>query len=282
MKTSFPNRLLLVACVSLCMSFLPACFHHTSAPPPAPQPVYVMPPPPPWAPPYRYQDRVRYYYIPDMECYYDVYMGQYVYYNGFEWIHSPYAPTAYSSYDMYTGSVIVLNYGVNDPWLNHNTYVTNYPRGYNGNSSASGPRGGANTGSPTSTGHSRGFDENNKTVLYEKNANKNVPLPPNATPGPDKTPHVQNQLGTPKKSNNEPQPALNPPPAKHKQPNEEPMPLKEPVAPVRHSNPAPNPPRVEPIENHQPKPNKPVNENGPRNAVPPKNAKKAKDGNGGY
>ncbi|HEV7230200.1 MAG TPA: hypothetical protein VGO45_02665, partial [Bacteroidia bacterium] len=129
MKTSTSCRFFLSAFICLCMFVLPACFHNTSAPPPSPQPAYVMPPPPPWAPPYRYQDRVRYYYLPDMECYYDVYAGQYVYYNGFEWLHSPYAPPAYAGYDMYNGSVVVLNYGTNDPWLNHTTYVITYPRG---------------------------------------------------------------------------------------------------------------------------------------------------------
>jgi hypothetical protein len=225
-----------------------------------------------------------------MECYYDVYAGQYVYYNGFEWLHSPYAPPAYAGYDMYNGSVVVLNYGTNDPWLNHTTYVITYPRGSYGNNTVAGPRGGANTVSPTGNNHQRGFDENSKVILYGKESQKNNPAIINSTPKPpDKSPVLQNQMGTPQKSNNEPHPVLIPEPVKHRQVNEEGQPVKKPSGEmkepnqVHHTNPIPNPSKTEHEENQPLKINKPVPEKGQRNPAAPQNSKKnVKGNNGGY
>jgi hypothetical protein len=152
-----------------------SCYHGTtqSAPPPPQAQVRVMPPPPSWAPPYEYQDRVRYYYIPDMQCYYDVYSSQYVYYDGYVWIHNSFPPPAYSGYDMNTGYVVVLNYNVSDPWMNNNTYVTNYPRGYYNNPSYNGGNGGDNQ-------PRRGYNENGGAYIYHSNGNTR---PTNSNPG---------------------------------------------------------------------------------------------------
>jgi hypothetical protein len=175
MKIVLSNLLRLSLAFFFLITVLSSCFHGTSAPPaPRQSNVYaypIMPPPPPWAPPYEYRDRVRYYYLPDMECYYDVYTGQYVYSNGFEWIHSPYAPPAYSGYDMYNGYVVVLNYGVNDPWMNHATYINSYPRGYYNQNN------GASNGN-TNSGPRRGYNENDKATLYPKGSPQNTPAHP--------------------------------------------------------------------------------------------------------
>jgi hypothetical protein len=182
-------RTTLLICLAAVAIFSSSCFYGprvVASPFPPPQPVYsepgyVMPPPPVWAPEYDNRDRVRYYYLPDMQCYYDVYRQQYVYSDGYNWIHSTYAPPAYSGYDMNSGYIVVLNYGVNDPWMNHNTYVNSYPQGYYNNSSYS--QGQNNNGSYS--GPRRGYNENDKSTLYHPgNSNSNGnPRPTNGNGG---------------------------------------------------------------------------------------------------
>jgi len=178
-------------------------------------PVYRMPPPPPWAPPYYNTQQVRYYYLPDMQCYYDVYMQQYVYFDGFQWIHSPYAPAAYSGYDMNNSYVIVLNQNVNDPWTNHNTYVNTYPRGvYN--------QGGNPTGG-NATQPRRGYNENDRTVLIPSPGTKGGQTNP-----PAKKEQVKPNMPVQEKEQNSEKPG----PQKHTQETE---PQYEKPAPEKHS-----------------------------------------------
>lgn len=83
---------------------------------------------PSWAP--VYYSGVRYYYLPDIETYYDLSDQEFVYlYNG-QWLFSPALPSIYSSYDLYTGFVVALNRSVYRPWLHHQYYVSHYPRYY--------------------------------------------------------------------------------------------------------------------------------------------------------
>ena len=74
-------------------------------------------------------ERADYYYIPDMDSYYDVPARQYVYYNNNGWIHSTNLPPAYSNYNIYNGYKVVVNKP--KPWTNHNFYKTKYV-GYKG------------------------------------------------------------------------------------------------------------------------------------------------------
>jgi hypothetical protein len=252
----------------LLVTVLSSCFHGTSAPPSVSSQPVVMPPPPQWAPPYEYHERVRYYYLPDMECYYDVYTGQYVYSNGFEWIHSPYAPPAYSGYDMYSGYVVVLNYGVNDPWMNHATYMNSYPRGYYSQSN------GASTNGNTNTGPRRGYNENDKSNLYPKGNSHSAPVPPantphviKAVPAPVGTPVEGTKPPGPVKTTSpgmdggsipRPEPHKAPPvlkpilkeePRPHPSPRQEPKAVKigpAPEAPLKRSSPSPKPVRSQP------------------------------------
>jgi hypothetical protein len=74
-------------------------------------------------------ETVNYYYIPDMDAYYDVPARQYVYYNNSGWIHSSSLPPAYTNYNIYNGYKVVVNRP--KPWTNHNFYKTKYV-GYKG------------------------------------------------------------------------------------------------------------------------------------------------------
>lgn len=76
---------------------------------------------PDWGP-YGY-DRVQYYYLPDIDVYYDVMGRTYTYFDGRYWITSTYLPHAYRHYDLYRGYKVVLNYS--SPWL-RSSYNRNY------------------------------------------------------------------------------------------------------------------------------------------------------------
>ena len=58
-----------------------------------------------------------YYYIPDVDAYYDVPAHQYVYFENHVWIHAAYLPGAYRNYDMYHGYKVVVNQP--HPWMHH-------------------------------------------------------------------------------------------------------------------------------------------------------------------
>lgn len=83
---------------------------------------------PQWAP--DYYPGVRYYYIPDIEVYYDLSLREFVYLSNGRWMYSRVLPLVYSYYDLYSGFVVVLNRNVYCPWMHHQFYVSNYPRYY--------------------------------------------------------------------------------------------------------------------------------------------------------
>ena len=87
--------------------------------------------PPQWGP-VGYTE-VRYYYLPDVEAYYDIHTSMFIYFGGGAWIHRAYLPTRYSSYDLYNGyKVVMVDYHGNSPYNNHNKYKTKYKKGYRG------------------------------------------------------------------------------------------------------------------------------------------------------
>jgi hypothetical protein len=224
----------------------------SAPPPPPPVQAYQMPPPPPWAPFYYHTDQVRYYYLPDMQCYYDVYLQQYVYFDGFQWVHNSFPPPSYTGYDMNNCYVVVLNQGVNTPWVNHNAYVANYPRGYYNNSN-SGNNGSGNTGQSR-----RGYNENDKAFLTPNTGTRvnSTPAPASNQPR-EKTKQQQQAVqetpaSAPVKSENYNQPA----PAEHKE---------QPAPKAKENKPAP-----------APKPAKKA----PANTQPGKQSGKKQDGNG--
>jgi hypothetical protein len=76
---------------------------------------------------------VDYYYLPDVEAYYDIRATQFIYFNGGRWTRSRYLPGQYRNYDLYSGYKVVLNdYHGSRPYRNFNNHKTKYYRGYHG------------------------------------------------------------------------------------------------------------------------------------------------------
>jgi hypothetical protein len=87
--------------------------------------------PPAWGPS-GYND-VRYYYLPDVEAYYDVQTSMFIYISGNRWIHRSYLPTRYRNYDLYHGYKVVMNdYRGNSPYSHFRQHKMKYAKGYRG------------------------------------------------------------------------------------------------------------------------------------------------------
>jgi hypothetical protein len=87
--------------------------------------------PPPWGP--AGYTEVRYYYLPDIEAYYDVQTSVFIYYGDGIWVRSGYLPSRYSSYDLYYGyKVVITDYRGESPYDNFSEYKIKYKKGYRG------------------------------------------------------------------------------------------------------------------------------------------------------
>ncbi len=87
--------------------------------------------PPPWGP-VGYTE-VRYYYLPDVEAYYDIQTSLFIYYGGGVWLHRTYLPTQYRNYDLYYGYKVVLSdYRGTAPYNNFASHKVKYAKGYRG------------------------------------------------------------------------------------------------------------------------------------------------------
>ena len=85
--------------------------------------------PPPWGP--AGYAEVEYYYLPDVECYYDVRASRFIYFNGGVWTRSKYLPRQYRGYDLYGGYKVVLNdYHGSTPYVHFNDHKVKYHKGY--------------------------------------------------------------------------------------------------------------------------------------------------------
>ena len=84
---------------------------------------------PSWGPSgYNY---VEYYYLPDIQVFYNVPSRTFVYYDDGRWMNSPSLPPWYRDYDLYSGYKVVVNEP--NPWNRCNYYSRRYaPHGYYG------------------------------------------------------------------------------------------------------------------------------------------------------
>jgi hypothetical protein len=116
--------------------------------------------PPPWAPYYENVNMVRYYYIPDIECYYDVWNHEFAYLEDGSWMFGATLPPVYSWLDLNTAFIVLLDNDVFEPWMHFHYYLSHYPRYYyrtvyrNNYNDIDRPV--------------RGFNENEKAVMYNK------------------------------------------------------------------------------------------------------------------
>jgi len=87
--------------------------------------------PPPWGP--AGYTEVRYYYLPDVEAYFDIQSSMFIYYSGGTWIHRSYLPRKYRSYDLYNGyKVVMSDYHGDSPYTHFKEHKTKYAKGYHG------------------------------------------------------------------------------------------------------------------------------------------------------
>lgn len=74
---------------------------------------------------------VDYYYIPDVQAYYDVRATQFIYLNGGTWTRSGHLPYQYRNYDLNRGYKVVLNdYHGTRPYSQYKYHKQKYYKGY--------------------------------------------------------------------------------------------------------------------------------------------------------
>jgi hypothetical protein len=115
---------------------------------------------PNWLPP-QYAG-MRYYYMPDIETYYDLTNHDFIYLDNGDWLFSTSLPPMYGNYDLYNGYYVALNMNVFQPWMHHQFYISNYPRYYY-----------RNRYQGDAFLNLRGFNENDRKPFYWKQEERN-------------------------------------------------------------------------------------------------------------
>lgn len=76
---------------------------------------------------------VNYYYLPDIQTYYDVRSTQFIYLNRGVWVRSSNLPRQYRNYDLNSGyKVVINNYKGSKPYYNYKNDKVKYFKGYKG------------------------------------------------------------------------------------------------------------------------------------------------------
>lgn len=87
--------------------------------------------PPPWGP--AGYPEVRYYYLPDVESYYDVHATMFICVVEGAWVHRTNLPSRFKNYDLYNGyKVVITDYHGSAPYKYFNDHKTKYAKGYRG------------------------------------------------------------------------------------------------------------------------------------------------------
>jgi hypothetical protein len=76
-------------------------------------------------------DNAHYYYIPDIESYYDISGRNFVYMNDGKWVKTPEPPVTYKDYDLYNGYKVVLT-DDKEPYAEYDKMKVKYAKGYKG------------------------------------------------------------------------------------------------------------------------------------------------------
>ncbi|GAA6767119.1 hypothetical protein AAFH68_30670 [Flavobacterium sp. CGRL1] len=85
--------------------------------------------PPAWGP--AGYSEMEYYYLPDIEAYYDVRASQFIYFGRGKWVRTTYLPRQYRNYDLYGGYKVVLtDYHGRTPYVYFDRHKVKYYRGY--------------------------------------------------------------------------------------------------------------------------------------------------------
>ncbi|NDP28698.1 MAG: hypothetical protein GZ087_14940 [Flavobacterium sp.] len=82
----------------------------------------------------RYENSVSYYYLPEIEAYYDVNSAVYIYNGPRGWVRTTYLPEYCRNYDVNRGYRVAVNYTGRSPYVNFNNdrqrYCRNTDRNY--------------------------------------------------------------------------------------------------------------------------------------------------------
>lgn len=108
---------------------------------------------PQWAP--DYYTGTRYYYFPDIECYYDLATRDFIFLNRGQWYFTPRLTDFYSDFDLFNSYIVIVNVNVYQPWMHHQYYVSHYPRYYY-----------RDYYDYSNIPYVRGFNENVKSAVY--------------------------------------------------------------------------------------------------------------------
>ena len=82
-------------------------------------------PPPVWAPAERVE--TQYYYLPDIDSYYDVPSARFIYVKNGKWFRSASLPYRYKNYNLRGGKVVYLtDYRGDSPYLYHKSHKIKY------------------------------------------------------------------------------------------------------------------------------------------------------------
>lgn len=85
--------------------------------------------PPVWGPTVTTEE---YYYLPDIDSYFDIQQSQFIYLNNGVWIRSKSLPRRYRSYNLNTGYVVVLNdYHGQNPYTHYKKHKVKYYKSNN-------------------------------------------------------------------------------------------------------------------------------------------------------
>ena len=77
--------------------------------------------------------QAEYYYLPDVQAYFDIRASQFIYFGQGRWVRSRYLPRQYRNYDFNSGYKVVLNdYHGNRPYTNFRHDRKRYYKGYRG------------------------------------------------------------------------------------------------------------------------------------------------------
>ncbi len=84
--------------------------------------------PPPWGP-VGFAE-VQYYYLPDVEAYYDVHSSMFIYYGTGGWVHRAQLPSRYRHYDLYSGyKVVMTGYRGHTPYDHFSEHKREFKKG---------------------------------------------------------------------------------------------------------------------------------------------------------
>ncbi|HMI07488.1 MAG TPA: hypothetical protein VK528_08075, partial [Flavobacterium sp.] len=87
--------------------------------------------PPAWAP--VGYETAEYYYLPDVESYYDVRASRFIYFGNGQWVRTRYLPRPYRHYDLYNGYKVVLtDYHGPSPYVHFKEHKVKYYKGFHG------------------------------------------------------------------------------------------------------------------------------------------------------